>query len=201
MWGFGGRKEVGKGKEESQLSQIAIYKLTTPLFHHSHSQNKPKSKVWYFFQRPSLLFFVGVLSALVAYVIDGSLVFVHWFREHLYTHYGAFCYICFSVLSGCLSASIVYFVCPRAAGSGVPEMKTMLSGVVDPQTLSMGALYVKSVGLIAAFAAGLSIGKMGPFVQISCIIADQLMRLPMCVLSYQLRTPPSPCFFPHAALP
>jgi hypothetical protein len=157
-------------------------------FYHTLPQKTPTSKLWYFFQRPTLLFLVGVLSAFVAYAIDVAVVWLHRFRQHilLQYQYGAFYYVCFSVLAGCISASTTYFICPRAAGSGVPEMKTVLSGVVDPENLSMGAFFVKTFGLTAAFAAGLSIGRMGPFVQISCIIADQLMNLPMYFLTTTL---------------
>ncbi|KAJ3575087.1 hypothetical protein NP233_g1329 [Leucocoprinus birnbaumii] len=57
-----------------------------------------------------------------------------------------------------------------AAGSGVPEIKTILSGFVIHGFLGGRVLFTKAVGLSMAVASGLSLGKEGPFVHIgSCI--------------------------------
>ena len=42
-------------------------------------------------------------------------------------------------------------------GSGVPEVRTMLSGVEMPHYLSVTNLFVKVVGLICTLAAGTSV--------------------------------------------
>ena len=57
-----------------------------------------------------------------------------------------------------------------AAGSGIPEIKTILSGFVIHGYLGGRVLFAKSVGLAMSVASGLSLGKEGPFVHIvSCI--------------------------------
>jgi chloride channel 2 len=101
-----------------------------------------------------------------------------------------------------LSLTTVLYISPYAAGSGIPEMKSILSGIVSDQYLSFRTLVAKVVGLIAGFAGGLSIGKgmfakverarereeekltnifplleEGPFVHISSILANLMMRL------------------------
>lgn len=68
-------------------------------------------------------------------------------------------------------------ICPSAVGSGLPEMKTVLSGTVKPSLLSFNNMFAKLVGLTLATLAGLSVGKEGPFVHIAIAIASQLMRL------------------------
>lgn len=58
-----------------------------------------------------------------------------------------------------------------AAGSGIPEIKTILSGFVIPNFLSLKVLVVKAVGSIFAVSTGMCLGKEGPFVHISTCVA------------------------------
>ncbi|KAH8592467.1 chloride channel [Bisporella sp. PMI_857] len=54
-----------------------------------------------------------------------------------------------------------------AAGSGIPEIKTILSGFVIPHFLDFKVLFVKAIGATFAVATGMCLGKEGPFVHIS----------------------------------
>lgn len=63
-----------------------------------------------------------------------------------------------------------------AAGSGIPEIKTILSGFVIHGYLGMSTLVVKSVGLAMSVGSGLSLGKEGPFVHIASCIANIVSR-------------------------
>ena len=58
-----------------------------------------------------------------------------------------------------------------AAGSGIPEIKTILSGFVIPHFLDLKVLVVKALGAIFAVATGMCLGKEGPFVHISTCVA------------------------------
>ena len=58
-----------------------------------------------------------------------------------------------------------------AAGSGIPEIKTILSGFVIPHFLDFKVLLVKAVGSIFAVSTGMCLGKEGPFVHISTCVA------------------------------
>ena len=58
-----------------------------------------------------------------------------------------------------------------AAGSGIPEIKTILSGFVIPHFLDFKVLVVKAVGATFAVATGMCLGKEGPFVHISTCVA------------------------------
>ncbi|SMY20307.1 unnamed protein product [Zymoseptoria tritici ST99CH_1A5] len=57
-----------------------------------------------------------------------------------------------------------------AAGSGIPEVKTILSGFVIPNFLSFRVLVVKAIGAVFAVATGMCLGKEGPFVHISTCV-------------------------------
>lgn len=57
-----------------------------------------------------------------------------------------------------------------AAGSGIPEIKTILSGFVIPHFLDFKVLVVKAIGATFAVATGMCLGKEGPFVHISTCV-------------------------------
>lgn len=57
-----------------------------------------------------------------------------------------------------------------AAGSGIPEIKTILSGFVIPHFLDLKVLIVKAIGAVFAVATGMCLGKEGPFVHISTCV-------------------------------
>ena len=59
-----------------------------------------------------------------------------------------------------------------AAGSGVPEIKTFLSGFEIPHLLTLKVLLVKAVGAIFAVSSSLSLGKEGPLVHISACLGS-----------------------------
>lgn len=86
----------------------------------------------------------------------------------------------FSVFLGMATAFIAtaaYLVkryAPYAAGSGVPEIKTVLSGVELKGYLSLWAMVVKVVGLGFAVSSGLNLGKEGPFVHLASALASVL---------------------------
>ena len=55
-------------------------------------------------------------------------------------------------------------------------MKLILKGIALKEYLSFRTLISKIVGLMFASSSGLPIGKEGPFVHISSIITEQLLR-------------------------
>ena len=58
-----------------------------------------------------------------------------------------------------------------AAGSGIPEIKTILSGFVIPNFLDFKVLVIKAIGAVFAVSTGMCLGKEGPFVHISTCVA------------------------------
>lgn len=63
-----------------------------------------------------------------------------------------------------------------AAGSGIPEIKTILSGFVIHGYLGLRTLLTKAVGLALSVGSGLSLGKEGPFVHIACCVGNIVSR-------------------------
>ncbi|EKM81010.1 hypothetical protein AGABI1DRAFT_37258 [Agaricus bisporus var. burnettii JB137-S8] len=64
-----------------------------------------------------------------------------------------------------------------AAGSGIPEIKTILSGFVIHGYLGGRTLFTKAVGLAFSVGSGLSLGKEGPLVHIASCIGNIVSRI------------------------
>lgn len=96
------------------------------------------------------------------------------------------CWIAFS----CVLVWVVYMITmmwvPSAAGSGIPEVKVILSGNDMPQYLTFKTLVGKVLGLALVIGAGLFAGKQGPMVHIGAIIAILLTKLPPFKCSFIL---------------
>ena len=69
---------------------------------------------------------------------------------------------------------MVYY---SAAGSGVAEVRVILSGFVLHGFLGLKTLIIKTVGLILSVASGLSLGKEGPYVHIATCVGNIACRL------------------------
>lgn len=69
---------------------------------------------------------------------------------------------------------MVYY---SAAGSGVAEVRVILSGFVLHGFLGFKTLIIKSIGLILSVASGLSLGKEGPYVHIATCVGNIACRL------------------------
>ena len=70
--------------------------------------------------------------------------------------------------------TMVYY---PAAGSGVAEVKVILSGFVVHGYLGVRTLVIKTLALILSVASGLSIGKEGPYVHIATCVGNIACRL------------------------
>ncbi|KAL2417661.1 H(+)/Cl(-) exchange transporter 3 [Exophiala dermatitidis] len=64
-----------------------------------------------------------------------------------------------------------------AAGSGVAEVRVILSGFVLHGYLGLRVLVLKTVGLILSVASGMSLGKEGPYVHIATCVGNIACRL------------------------
>ena len=66
---------------------------------------------------------------------------------------------------------------PRAAGSGIPELKAYLNGVHVPGLLTIRTFLAKSIGVSFAIASGLFAGKEGPFIHVGAAIGGGVSGL------------------------
>lgn len=72
---------------------------------------------------------------------------------------------------------LVLFVSPRAASSGIPDMKAYLNGNYIPDFLSFRTWLARTVGLILTTSAGLFSGSEGPLIaHLGAIVASGVAR-------------------------
>ena len=71
-----------------------------------------------------------------------------------------------------IACSLVVFMGPAAAGSGIPDVKAYLNGIDAPGVLHFRTLVTKVLGCICSVAGGLAVGKEGPFVHLGSCVAS-----------------------------
>lgn len=69
---------------------------------------------------------------------------------------------------------MVYY---SAAGSGVAEVRVILSGFVLHGFLGLKTLLIKTIGLILSVSSGLSLGKEGPYVHVATCVGNIACRI------------------------
>ncbi|VDO93659.1 unnamed protein product [Soboliphyme baturini] len=99
--------------------------------------------------------------------------------QYLATFYDAFAYfvryvfyVFWALFMTGLTVALVRVFAPYACGSGIPEIKCILSGFIIRGYLGKWTLIIKSVGLALAASSGLSLGKEGPMVHLACCIGN-----------------------------
>ncbi|KAM7120389.1 chloride channel protein 1 [Molossus nigricans] len=85
-------------------------------------------------------------------------------------------WVTFPLLLILFSALFCHLISPQAVGSGIPEMKTILRGVILKEYLTIKAFVAKVVALTAGLGSGIPVGKEGPFVHIASICAAVLSK-------------------------
>ena len=86
-------------------------------------------------------------------------------------------YVLISLLFAYLAAKLVKFYAPSAAGSGISEIKCIVSGFVMDGFLGWPTLFIKSLGLPLAIGSGLSVGKEGPSVHYAVCVGNSIAKL------------------------
>ncbi|KAJ6653515.1 hypothetical protein lerEdw1_009095 [Lerista edwardsae] len=88
-----------------------------------------------------------------------------------------FVYVLWALLFSLLAVLLVRGFAPYACGSGIPEIKTILSGFIIRGYLGKWTLLIKTVTLVLAVSSGLSLGKEGPLVHVACCCGNILCHL------------------------
>ncbi|KND04750.1 uncharacterized protein SPPG_00455 [Spizellomyces punctatus DAOM BR117] len=88
-----------------------------------------------------------------------------------------FMFTVFGTAFALASAVLVKVYAPYAAGSGIPEVKTILGGFVIRKFLGGWTLLIKCIGLCLSVASGLSLGKEGPLVHVACCVGNIFPRI------------------------
>nr|CAB3231546.1 chloride channel protein 2-like [Phallusia mammillata] len=129
------------------------------------------------------LLLLGITMALLSFAMDYTIQKCqkahYWLYKEL-ENFVAFQYlawVCFPLVFIAFSVGFVHIVSPQAVGSGIPEMKTILRGVVLHEYLTFRVLLAKMIGLTSSLGSRLPIGKEGPFVHIASICATLLNKV------------------------
>ncbi|XP_072837514.1 H(+)/Cl(-) exchange transporter 5 isoform X2 [Pogona vitticeps] len=88
-----------------------------------------------------------------------------------------FLYVLWALLFSLLAVLLVRGFAPYACGSGIPEIKTILSGFIIRGYLGKWTLVIKTITLVLAVSSGLSLGKEGPLVHVACCCGNILCHL------------------------
>lgn len=72
--------------------------------------------------------------------------------------------------------SIVALIVAHPVSVHVFQVKTILSGFIIRSYLGAWTLLVKSVGMVLAVGAGLTLGKEGPLVHVACCAGNLFTR-------------------------
>ncbi|GAB6018690.1 hypothetical protein CHUAL_000366 [Chamberlinius hualienensis] len=126
---------------------------------------------------------LGVSMALVSFGMDTGINMCQkarlWLYKDLATHVALqyVAWISFPIVLILFSSGFTHVVAPQAIGSGIPELKTILRGVVLKEYLTLRTLISKIIGLTTSLGSGMPLGKEGPFVHISSNMAAVLSKL------------------------
>ncbi|KAJ2845378.1 hypothetical protein IWW36_004803, partial [Coemansia brasiliensis] len=86
-------------------------------------------------------------------------------------------YIFDAILFAGISTFLVTEYAPYAAGQGIAEIKTIMSGYMMRRFLGLRTLCIKCVGVVLSVASGLSLGKEGTMVHIACCCGNIYSRI------------------------
>ncbi|EEB16605.1 Chloride channel protein, putative [Pediculus humanus corporis] len=126
--------------------------------------------------------FIGIFTAIIAAFIDIAVNELTAFKFKNIKKYIDTCiskqclyqpyliWIAFNVLFVLIGSIIVTYIEPVAAGSGIPDIKCYLNGVLIPRLVRIKTLVVKVLGVILSVVGGLSVGKEGPMIHSGSIV-------------------------------
>ena len=157
--------------KESEFDKKQPHNITFKLGYYLHLNNP---KEWAFIILFSLIasFFFVFLDKLILVGFQKRKI---W-SDTKYPILNYFIWVITSIIFILGGTSVGYFISPDADGSGIPEMKTVLSGVPIYRYFSFNAFIGKALGLFAVLVSGASVGKVGPYVHLSCLICTRLMK-------------------------
>ncbi|KAH3783886.1 hypothetical protein DPMN_161836 [Dreissena polymorpha] len=130
-----------------------------------------------------LLALLGIIMALLSFAMDYVIEKLQEAKMLLYEEFSFSVplqyvgWVLYSLLLIMFATGFTHLMSPQAIGSGIPEMKTILRGVVLKEFLTFRTLVSKVVGLCCSLGSTLPLGKEGPFVHVASIVANLLGKL------------------------
>ncbi len=112
------------------------------------------------------------------HVITFALVKEHHIRA-LPSGINFFLYVLWGLFFCYIAGSVGLVFTKDADGSGIPEFRVIMGGVPIYRFLSMRTYIGRIIGLTSSIAAGLSVGKEGPFINLAACLTQALSRVPI----------------------
>ena len=165
------QKKIAQNIKESEFDKKQPHNITYKIGYYLHLNNP---KEWVF------IIFFSIITSLFLVFLD-KLILVSFQKRKIWSNtshplLNYFIWVITSIFFILCATSVGYFISADADGSGIPEMKTVLSGVPIYRYFSFNAFIGKSLGIFAAIVSGASVGKVGPYVHLSCLICTTLMK-------------------------
>ncbi|CAL1547761.1 unnamed protein product [Lymnaea stagnalis] len=200
---FGYEQTLLYGKYTQELSSFAKFQASQkpPIEEEEDEEKKRKSHqfdcIWKYLKRAAeirdaiflkvgedwiFLTLLGILNAFLSFAMDFIIEKCQeakfWLYDELQFSVGLqyLAWVSYSMLFILFAVGFTHLVSPQAIGSGIPEMKTILRGVVLKEYLTFRTLIAKVVGLCSSLGSTLPFGKEGPFVHIASIMATLLSK-------------------------
>ncbi|EFA80692.1 chloride channel protein [Heterostelium album PN500] len=126
---------------------------------------------------------VGLLASISLVTIDLTFKFVVFKGRSAFIGITDFyivqylSFILWTVVLAVGSALVCVRLCPAAIGSGVPDLKSIFSGFWNAKVVQPAVGLFKVFGLLLSYGSGMSIGKEGPYIHISAILANALLGI------------------------
>ncbi|XP_030311926.1 chloride channel protein 2 isoform X3 [Calypte anna] len=128
------------------------------------------------------LILLGLVMALVSWAMDFAIATCLQAQKWMYGGLDTnvllqyLAWVTYPTVLITFSAGFTQILAPQAVGSGIPEMKTILRGIVLKEYLTFKTFVAKVIGLTCALGSGMPLGKEGPFVHIASMCAALLSR-------------------------
>ncbi|WKX97007.1 hypothetical protein Q1695_013008 [Nippostrongylus brasiliensis] len=180
LWIFfdGLTKFEGTSENEKFQSSPSESYIVSPKSENSHTRTcfgcccsvKQAFKVFKFaVEEWVFLALLGLIMAICSLVIDIVVSKLHEGHVSFYRHFrsdpiwavsfGVWTF--YTVVLTCASALCAHYIAPQAIGSGIPEMKTILRGVVLKEYLTVRTLISKMIALTLSLGSGLTVAPVG----------------------------------------
>ncbi|KAF5739569.1 hypothetical protein HS088_TW12G00778 [Tripterygium wilfordii] len=170
------------GAKVSHIESLDYEINENDLFKHDWRTRSKVQVLQYIFSKWSLAFLVGLLTGLIATIINLAveniagyklLAVISQIEKKRYLT-GLLYFTAVNFFLTLFASLLCVCFAPTAAGPGIPEIKAYLNGVDTPNMFGATTLIVKIFGSIGAVSAGLDLGKEGPLVHIGSCIASLL---------------------------
>ena len=127
---------------------------------------------------------IGITTGLISFAMEMCIIVLYYLHLYLtdlayYWPLELLVWSAYLMVLFHIAYAIVKYISPNAIGSGLPEMKSVLNGVILEDYLSFKTLFTKVVGLVAVIGGGIVVGREGPFVHVASTVAHLSLSIPI----------------------